>query len=112
MNPSGHLIQPVAERLDHLVFAVDQILRGRVVAFVDIAGKAAHRIDPHFLQPVIFGGEIGVNLGVARNPPAAGLGCRIRVMTEPAVTETASSTRAGRPKSASSSRAARMVRPV
>ena len=37
---------------------------------MDIAGKAAHRIDPHFLQPVIFGGEIGVNLGVARNPPA------------------------------------------
>ena len=34
-----------------------------------IGSKTAHRIDPHFLQPVMFGGEVGIDLGMSRNPP-------------------------------------------
>ncbi len=35
-----------------------------------LCGKGPHRADPHLLQPVVFGGEVGIDLGVARNAAA------------------------------------------
>jgi len=46
------------------------VLRGGVVAVVDVLGEAGHRVDAQRLQPVVFGRKIGVDLGVAGNAAA------------------------------------------
>ena len=43
------------------------MLRCGIIAVVDVLGKAPHSLDAQDLQPVIFGGEVGVDLGMPRD---------------------------------------------
>ena len=58
------------EGIHNLKLAITQMLWHRIVAAVHIRDEATHCPDPQVLQTVLFGGKVGIDLGMTWNPAA------------------------------------------